>query len=154
MKCSGFGILIPFSKSVALSKIARLLFATTFASHYSISIRLRYAFTIVYTYVACCTFICIFVNSCSFYITTFSSLASIYTICASTKWCSSTSSSSDSSMHIGFIDVVFGPVFFFACQHCLLLCKNSIAYVLVASMSNYRLPKLYFHIIRLPFYTF
>jgi hypothetical protein len=55
MNCLGFRILIPFSKSRILSNIASLLFATTFASRYSIFIALRYAFIIVYTSMAYCT---------------------------------------------------------------------------------------------------
>ncbi len=104
MKCLGSGILIPFSRSVALSKIAHLLFATTSTSCYSISINLHCVSALVYTSVVCCTFNCTSMNSCSSFGTTFSSLASFYTICVITKQCSSASSSSTSSMHIGSID--------------------------------------------------
>ncbi len=51
----GSRILIPFSKSVALSKIAHLLFATTFNSHLSISIAFCCAFAIAFIFVDCCT---------------------------------------------------------------------------------------------------
>jgi predicted small integral membrane protein len=84
MKCSRSRILLPFSRGVALSKITPLLFATAFASCYSISINLRYASTIVYTFVTCYTSNYIFVKSCSSYATTLSSLASFCTVCAST----------------------------------------------------------------------
>ncbi len=50
MNCLGFIILIPISISVDLSRITHLFFATTFASHYSISITLHYAFIIVCTF--------------------------------------------------------------------------------------------------------
>jgi hypothetical protein len=129
MNCSEYRILIPFFTSVALSKIAHLLFTTTFTSHYSISIALHCASAIVYTYVACYTFNYIFVNNCSSWATTFSSLASFCIVYASIKWCSSSLSSSNSSMHIESIDVVSGFGYFLAHQHRLLLFKNSIAYV-------------------------
>jgi hypothetical protein len=54
---------------------------------------------------ACCTFNYTFVNNCSSCATTFSSLASFYTVCASTKWCSLVSSSFDSLMHTRSIEV-------------------------------------------------
>jgi hypothetical protein len=92
-------------KSVALSRIVHHLFTIIFASHYSISIALHCAFVIICTSMSCCTFNCIYVDSCSFFATTFSSIAPFYTVYASTKWCSSTSSSSDSLMHTKSIDV-------------------------------------------------
>jgi hypothetical protein len=83
------------------------------------------------------------------------SLASFCIVCASTKYCSSTSSSFDSLMHIGFTNVAFGLVYSFPCQCHMLLhkklnykCSNCI-YVL-----NYHLCKLYFFIIHCPFCTF
>ncbi len=135
MKRSRFGILILLSRSVALFRIARLLFVIAFASHCSISISLRCAYAIVYTSVIFCTFNCTYVNNCSSYATTFSSLLSFCIICAPTKWCSLVSSSFDSSMDTGSIDVILGLVGFLACQCRLLLRKNSTTYVPVISMS-------------------
>jgi hypothetical protein len=117
-----------------LSRIACLFFATASTSHCSISIALRCVSTIVYTSMACYIFNYTFVNSCSSCATTFSSLTSFYIVCASTKWCSSTLSSFDSSMHTRSIDVALGLVCSLACQGRLLLCKNSTTYVLVISM--------------------
>ncbi len=48
-------ILIPFSKSVVLSRIACLFFVTTFDSCLSNSIALRCAFAIICTSMDCCT---------------------------------------------------------------------------------------------------
>ncbi len=144
-------ILIPFSRSVVLSKIVRFLFAITSTSHCSISITLHCASAILCTFVACCTFNYTFVDSCSSFTTTFSSLVSFCIICASTKCCSLASSSSDSSMHT---NVALGPIYFLACQRCLLLCKNSTIDVLIISVLNYCLHKLYILIIHLPFCTF
>jgi hypothetical protein len=104
--------------------------------------------------VACCTSTYIFVDSCYSITTTFSSLASFCTIYASTKCCSTSSSSSDSLMNIGSIDVAPGLVCFLTCQCRLLLHKNSIIDVSIVSILNYRLCKLYLLIICLPFYTF
>jgi len=124
-------ILIFFSKSVALSRITRLLF--DFASHYSISIALRCASTIIYTFVACYTFNYTFVDNYSFFATTFSSLVSFCIVYASTKCCSSSSSSSNSSMHTESINVAPSHICSLTHQHCLLLHKNSIANVLIIS---------------------
>jgi hypothetical protein len=135
MKCSGSRILIPFSKSVILSKIVGLLFANISASHCSISINLHCAFAIVCTSVVYFMFNCTFVNSYSSCVTMLSSLASFYIVCASTKWCFIVSSSSDSSMYIEFIDVTPSLVYSLACQRCLLMRKNSTVYVPVISMS-------------------
>jgi magnesium-transporting ATPase (P-type) len=55
MNCLGFKILIPFSRSVVLSRFTRLLFSIAFTSHYSISITFHYVFVIVYTSMAYCT---------------------------------------------------------------------------------------------------
>ncbi len=74
-------------------------------------------------------------TSCSSYPTTFSSYMSFCTIYASTKWCSSTLSSSNSSMHTGSINIAPGFVCSFAHQRHLLLRKNSTAYVLIVLMS-------------------
>jgi len=134
MNRSRFGILIPSSISVVLFKIARLLLTTASASHCSISITLRCASTIIYTSVACHTFNCSSVDNCSSFTTTFSFLASSCTIYASTKCCYSTSSSPNSSMHIKSTNVALHPVYFLACQCCLLLCKNSTTDVLIVSM--------------------
>ncbi len=60
-ECLGSRILIPFSRSVVVSKITCLFFATTFNSFLSISIALHYAFMIACTFVDCyistCTWI-------------------------------------------------------------------------------------------------
>jgi hypothetical protein len=93
------------------------------------------AFAIVCTSMACYTFNCTFVNSCFSYITTFSSLVSFYTVYASTRWCSSTLSSFNSSMHIGSINVALGHVCSLTCQRCLFLCKTSTIDVPVVFMS-------------------
>jgi len=66
---------------------------------------------------------------------TFSSLVSFCIVCAAMKWCSLALSSSNSSMHTGSIDVTHVHVCYFTRQHCLLLHKNSIANVLIISMS-------------------
>ncbi len=150
----GIRILVPFPKSVALSNIARNLFATTFNSRLYISIALCYAFAIACTFVAHCTSICTSMDNCSSTITTFSSLASFCTICASTKCCSTTSSFFDSSMNTGSTNVTPGLVYSLACQCHLLLCKNSIMDVPIVYALNYHLCKLYLLIIHLPFYTF
>jgi hypothetical protein len=85
MKRSGFGILIPFSISITLSEIARILFATTFVSRYSISITLHYVYAIVYASMVFHIINYISMDSCSSYATTFSSHASFFIVCASTK---------------------------------------------------------------------
>jgi len=136
MNLSGSRILIPISRNVALSRIVHLLFAIASTSPCSISITFCCASTNVYTSMACCTFNCTFVDNCSSFVTTFSSLASFYIVCASTKCYSLASSSSDSSMHIRSIDVALSPVYFLAHQHHLLLHKNSSANVPVVSMSR------------------
>jgi hypothetical protein len=56
-------------------------------------------------------------------------------ICASIKWCSSALSPSDSSMHIGSIDVAPGPICPLTRQRRLLLLKNSTVNVRVVPMS-------------------
>jgi len=117
----GFEILIPFSRSVAQSRIARLLFTIGFDSRLSISIALRCVFAITYTSMDGYT-------STS---TMFSFLASICIICASTNCCSTTLSSFDSSMNTSSIDVALHPTCYLVCQFLLLLHRNSITNVLV-----------------------
>jgi uncharacterized membrane protein len=129
MNHSKCGILVPFSKSVALSNIVHLLIATTFDFHCSIA--LCCASTITCTFVSCYTSTCTFVdNYCSATIT-FSFRASFYIVYASTNCCSTTSSFSNSSMNIGSTNVTLGPICFFAHQHRLLMCKNSTIVVLM-----------------------
>jgi hypothetical protein len=135
MNCSWSRILIPFSRSVALSRIACPFFAIAFVSHYYISITFRCASAIIYTFVTCYTFNYTYVDSCSSFTKTFSSLASFYIVYASMKCCSSALSSFDPSMHTGSIDVVHGPIYSLTHQHDLLLCKNSTTNVPVVSMS-------------------
>ncbi len=132
MNCSGSRISIPFSTTVALYRNTNLLFVVASASHYSISIALCCVSTIVYTSMVCCTFNYTSMDSYSSFVTFF--LASFCIIYASTKWCSLALSSFDSSMHIGFIDVTYGPVYSLTCQCRLPLHKNSIVDVLIISM--------------------
>jgi len=119
MNRSRFEILIPFSRSVALSKILHFLFITTSDSYFSISIALCCAFAITYTSM-------VYYTSTS---TTFSSPTSFCTTCVSTKCCSTTLSSSDFSMNIGSTNVALGLVCYLAHQ-LFLLCKNSTTNVL------------------------
>ncbi len=126
---------MPFSKSVALSRNAHLLFTTTSASQCSISIALHYAYAIVYTFVACCIFNYTFVDSCSSFVVMISSLVSFCIVCASTKCCSSTSSSSKFSMHTGSTEAVFGFICSLTRQCCQFLRKNSTLDVPVVSTS-------------------
>jgi hypothetical protein len=118
-----------------LSSIMRLLLSTTFDSCSSISITLCCTSTITCTFVSCCTSTCTSMDNCCFVAITFSSLASFYIIYASTKCCSTTSSFFDSSMNTGSTNVAPGHVCFFAHQHRLLMCKNSIVVVPIVSMS-------------------
>ncbi len=101
----------------------------------SFSNTIRCAFTIICTFVGCYTFNCIFVDNCSSFTTTFSSLTSFCIDYASTKCCSSISFSFDSLMHTRSTNVAFGHVCLFARQHHLLLSINSIADVLIVSLS-------------------
>jgi hypothetical protein len=110
-------ILIFFSKSIALSSIMCFFFATTSNSHLYVSI--------AYTFVAYYIFTSIFSDGCFFASTTFSSLASLCIIYASTKCCSITSFSFDSLMNIGSINVAPSHVCSITCQRPLLLHKNS-----------------------------
>ncbi len=130
----GFRILIPFSKNVALSSIVHLLVAIASTSRCSISITLRCAFAIVCTCVAYYTFNCTCMDSCFSFATMLSSPVSFYIVYDSTKWCSSTSSSSDSSMHTISTNVVPSLVYSFAHQRLLLLRKKSTTYVLIIFM--------------------
>jgi len=127
----GSRILKPFFKSVALSKIAHLLFATTFNSHLSISIVFRCAFAIAFIFVDCCTSTYTSMDGYTYVLTTFSSPTSICVIYVSTKCCSTTSSSSNFLMNTRSIDVAPGPICSLACQLLLLLHKNSIVHVLI-----------------------
>ncbi len=82
-------------------------------------------FYITCTSVVCCTTICTSMNGYTSASTMFSSLASICSVCISTKCCSTTSSSSNSSMNTISTDVALGPVYFLARQCLLPLHKNS-----------------------------
>ncbi len=79
----GYGILIPFSRSVAMFRIVRLLFITAFDSRIPISIALHCASAITCTYVDCCTSTCTFVDICIFASMMFSSPMFFYAIYAS-----------------------------------------------------------------------
>jgi hypothetical protein len=92
-------------------------------------------------------------DSCSSFATTFSSLASFSIIYASTKWCSSTLSSFDSSMHTISTNVALGLVYSFTCQCLLLFYKNSTTNVLIIYLF-WIICILCFLIIHLPFCTF
>jgi hypothetical protein len=85
--------------------------------------------------VACYTINCTFVNNYSSCATTLSSLVSFCTIYASIKWCSLTSSSSNSPMHTKSIDVAPSPICSLAHQCHLLLRKNSTTDVPIVFMS-------------------
>jgi NAD-dependent oxidoreductase involved in siderophore biosynthesis len=100
--------------------------ATTSNSHYSISIALCRASTITYTFESCHTSTCTFVDSCCFVATTFSSLAFLCIVYTSIKCCSTTSSSFNSSMNTRSTNVAPSPIYFFTCQHRLLLCKTQL----------------------------
>ncbi len=85
MKRSRSRILIPFSKSVIVSRIMHLLFAIAFDSRLLISIALHYVFAIAQTFVDYYTSTYIFVDGCTSTLMTFSSLASFCIFYASTK---------------------------------------------------------------------
>jgi hypothetical protein len=91
-------------------------------------------FAITCTSMYCCIATCTFVDGCIYASTMFSSLASIYIVCASTK-CFSTTSSANSSMNIGSTNVIPSLVYSLTCQPLLLMRKNSIVDVWVVSMS-------------------
>jgi hypothetical protein len=135
MNCSRFQILIPFSKSVALFRIARFLFAITSNSHLSISIAFHCASVFACTSMDYYTSTCISVNSHTSTSTTLSSPTSFCVVYSSTKCYSTTLSSSNSSMNTRFVDVVHGPVYSFTCQLLLLLLKNSTIDVLILYIS-------------------
>ncbi len=135
INCSRSRILIPFSRSVVVSMIARLLFATTSDSHLSIFIGLCCPFAITYTSMDYYTATYTFVDGCIFAPTMFSSLTSVCAIYASTKCYSTTLSSSNFSMNIGSTNVIPSLVYFLARQPLLLMHKNSTANVLVVFMS-------------------
>jgi hypothetical protein len=105
LSCSFFILELEAPPSSTLLFLLRALLATTSASHYSISIALRCAFAIVYTYVVCYTFNCISMDSYSSFATMFSSLVSFCIISTSTNCYFSASSSSNSLMHTGFINL-------------------------------------------------
>ncbi len=67
-------ILIPFSRNVALSRIACLFFVIVSASHLCISITLHFPFTIAYTSMVCCICTWTSVDGCISASITFSSL--------------------------------------------------------------------------------
>jgi len=106
---------IPFSRTVILSMMVPLLFTVAFDSHILISIA------------PSCASInaCISVDDYTSTMTTFSSLASISTIYASTNCYSTTLSSFDSSMNTKSINVTLGPIYALAHQCLLLLHKSS-----------------------------
>ncbi len=106
---------IPLSRNVALSMMARFLFATTFNS--CISISLAFSCASINAYIS--------MDACTFIVIIFSSLASIFILYASTNFYSRTLSSSNYSMNIGSINVTPGLIYAFACQCFLFLHKNS-----------------------------
>jgi len=135
MNISGSRVLIPFSRSVAMSRITRRFFVTIFDSRLLISIAFCCVFAIAYTFVDYYTSTRTFVNSCYSTLISLFSPVSFCAICASTKCCSTTLSSSDSSMYTKSIDVIHGPIYSLACHYLLFLCKNSITNVLVVFIS-------------------
>jgi hypothetical protein len=126
-----FGILIPFSKSVILSRITYFLFTTTSNSCLSISIALCRAFAIACTSVVWYTSTYTFLDGCTSASTTFFPPMSFYVVYASTKCYSIASFSSNSSMNTKSTNVVHGPVYFLARQLIIRLHKNSTTNVLV-----------------------
>ncbi len=99
------------------------------------SIAFHYASTITYTFIDYYTSTCTYVDGCIFASTTLSSHASFYVVYAFTKCYSITSSSSNSSMNTKSTNVAPSLICFLAHQCRLLLCKKSIAYVPIVSMS-------------------
>ncbi len=94
-------------------------------------------------------------DRCSSTSTMFSSLVSFSIVCSFAKCCSTISSSSNSSMNTGSIDVALSLICSSGCQHLLVLCKNSTTNILgCIYVLNYWMRKLYVLIIHLPFYTF
>jgi len=123
-----------FIQKCGFVQIAHILFASTFASPCSISISITLHCFYACTYVVCCTFNYTFVDNCSSFTTTSSSLASFCIVCALTKCYSSISSSFDSSMHTKSTNVALSHVYSLAHQCRLLLCKKSNLDVLVVFM--------------------
>ncbi len=147
MNWLGSGILIPFFRSVALSRIVHLFFAIAPASCLSISIALCCPFAIACAFVDYCIATYTFVDGYTSTPTIFSSLTSVYVIYASTKSCSTTLSSSNSTMNIVSINVALGPIYYFTCQLFLLLRKNSTACFNSIYNMNYCLHKLHLFIV-------
>jgi hypothetical protein len=92
-------------------------------------------FCIGYISVDCCTTTCTPMDGCTFGSTMFSSPASVYIVCVSTKCCSTTSSSSNSSMNIRSTYVAPSHVCSLTCQCLFILHKNSTIDVPIISMS-------------------
>ncbi len=118
-----------------MSRITHLLFTIASDSRLLISITLRCASTIAYTFLDCCTSTYIFMDGCTFTWMTFSSLALFYLVYASTKCCSTTSYSSNFSMNTKSTNVAPGFVRSLTRQCLLLLLKNSTADVPVVFIS-------------------
>jgi hypothetical protein len=108
-----------------MSKITRLLFATSFDSCLSISITLPYASTIAHTSMDCCISTCTYVDGYTYASIIFSSHVCMCIVCASTKCYSITSSSFDFSINTRSTNVAPSLVYSFARQLLLLLRKNS-----------------------------
>jgi hypothetical protein len=131
MNCLESGILIHFSKTIAISilhvfsLLHLLIHASPSPSPFAMLLpSLALMWLVVFHY--------IFVDSCSF-----ASLASFYIVYASTKCYSTTSSSSNFSMNIESTNVVSSFICSFACQCFFHFCakKNSTINVLVVSIS-------------------
>ncbi len=108
-----------------MSMITPLLFVATFDSCTLISITLSCVYVIAYT----------FVDGCTSASMMFSSFTSIYVVYVSTNYCSTTSSSSNSSMNTKPIDVTPSHVYSLTHQRLLLLCKNLTSNVPILSIS-------------------
>jgi hypothetical protein len=128
-------ILIPFSKSVVLSKIVHLLFTIALVSHLSIYIALHCVSTIAYTSVVCYTSTYTFVDGYTYGSMVFSSPTSIYVIYVSTKCCSIAFPFFDSLMNTRSTSVAPSPICFLTYQHLMFLRKNSTTNVLIAFIS-------------------
>ncbi len=124
-----------FIQKCNISKITHLLFIIVSNSRLLISITLRRAYAIPYTYVDCCTSTYTFVDGYTFAPMTFSSLTPFYVVRASTKCCSTILSSLNFSMNTISTHVALSQVCSFTCQCLLLLRKNSTTYVLVVFIS-------------------
>jgi len=152
MNCSRSRILIPFSKSVAMSRITHLLYVTTFDSHLLISIILRCDSTIAYTSNGYYTSTCTFVDSC-----TSASKWRSPPLCPSMLFVLPQSVVPQLCLPpiLQWIKVTIGPIYFLACQRLLLLHKNS-TYICSSQIyiMNYHLHKLYLLIICLPLCAF